>query len=57
MNLYKPKSEELAERLKIILVEEVNTVNNKSIDVFITKTVNRLLEVVLDEINYGKRIS
>lgn len=49
-----PFTEELRSRILLILVEEVN--NGKTgIPTFIENTTDRLLELVMDEIKYGKR--
>ena len=56
---YKPRpmTEALRERVIIILTEEANRAENDRIELFILKATDRLMETILDEINYGKRFS
>lgn len=57
MREYRPATQSLKERIEIILTEEVNSVIPEHIDLFIIKASNRLLELYLDEMSYGKRVN
>jgi len=57
MKYYRPKplTEALRERVILILTEEANKAENDKIELFLIKATDRLMEMILDEINYGKQ--
>jgi len=59
MKYYRPKplTEALRERVILILTEEANKAENDKIELFLIKATDRLMETILDELNYGKRFS
>ena len=50
-----PRTESIKQRLEILLVEEVNNADLKHIDMFVTKVTNKILAIIMDELNYESR--
>jgi len=49
----KPVTQSIRERIELVLIEEVN--KTEGIQQFIQQATDRLLELVIDERNYGQR--
>lgn len=53
---YKPLTTELRERIERILIEEVNRADINHINRFIIAATDKLVEIMIDEIKYGRRV-
>jgi len=51
---YKPLTAELRERIELLLVEEVNRAELYHINRFIIAVTDRIIELLINEIKYGK---
>ena len=55
MNQYRPYTQQLKDRIELLLAESINQVDIEHIDLYITQTTNKLLELFYDEFtHYGR---
>ena len=52
---YRPYTEQLRERIELLLTESINNVEPEHIDMYVIKTTNKLMELFLLEMEYGQR--
>ena len=49
-----PRTESIRQRIELLLTEEVNKANKDHIDMFIIQATNKIMAVIMDELNYGR---
>lgn len=53
MREYRPITQTVRERIALLLIEEINSVDPEHIDLFIDSASDRLLELFIEELKYN----